>query len=822
MMKAKEKMTRIVSVMLILFVGITFTMTFDTAEASAASKPGKPGWSTCGGSSCSSVSLKWKSVKNASGYQVYMNGKSYKTTPNKSLSVNGLAPNKSYTFKVRAYRNYKQKQYYNSKSKKWQNKKPSKKNWKGKKTRKVTLKKYGSFSKNRSVKTLNHSYTVTKSPANFAQGASENGKCKYCGKTYTKVTGAAGRDAAINASARTARSSQKNFAIVVEWNGIKGATGYKVEKSTNHGSFTTCFYSSTCQYTDKSITGGNVYQYRVTPYANIDGAGYYGKSAVTAELTAVGTLPNTLGDGVALNTDNTVTLQWEEVEVSEEVLAFYGLCAEDPVYYWLEYQSGSGEWTALESSFTTETSAVFTPDPDVDNNCRIIVGYLDAEAGNYIPFDEVEPIVFDPFFYDALYTMEIGTPVNSKADTPLPQTVSGLKATASSSSAKLTWVGVPGATKYIVTRNGSSEAMDVTGTSCIVSGLSPSTTYTFTVKAVVGSEVGKGVSVTCKTLPSTKVYPVNENIYLNYQGVRIFIGQAWTSTLKSQLKSKGPGTHTISRLGKVDYNNKIYNQTVYMFDCNDYDNFLAVYVSEGQVTKWMTNGSVLGVQNGQTLYRGCVPSSSQSLATEVFKNTKQAAPYFKDMGFETDGYIIGGFANEPGGGFTAFGWKATDIDNEKKGAMHFMNALRYLCGSGKLTYNNYLDGKNYTYSGTVSYYIGTTKHTDKVTNMRYGAQPAAETLEASDMVTHDMTRCSKGPLAGIPSALRNMVIYQASGKTVSGGFENCGTGIGCAEVCIGVYNTSSGHISNILNSSLKYVGIGFGTNGRKHLEIFDR
>ena len=61
--------------------------------------------------------------------------------------------NTSYKVSVKAYNTYKQKQYYNSKTKKWQTKKPAKKNWKGKKTLKVTAYAYGPASATLTIKT---------------------------------------------------------------------------------------------------------------------------------------------------------------------------------------------------------------------------------------------------------------------------------------------------------------------------------------------------------------------------------------------------------------------------------------------------------------------------------------------------------------------------------------------------------------------------------------------------------------------------------------------------------------------------------------------
>ncbi|MBQ6401030.1 MAG: fibronectin type III domain-containing protein [Firmicutes bacterium] len=77
------------------------------------------------------VTLKWKKVKKAKGYQVYMyNSKRKKYVWLKTINDNGvtaytarnLKPSTNYKFKVRAFREY--TQYYHSKKHKWVSKRP--------------------------------------------------------------------------------------------------------------------------------------------------------------------------------------------------------------------------------------------------------------------------------------------------------------------------------------------------------------------------------------------------------------------------------------------------------------------------------------------------------------------------------------------------------------------------------------------------------------------------------------------------------------------------------------------------------------------------
>ena len=104
------------------------------------------------------VRLKWSKVKTKglSGYTVFRGEKALKSVSAKKLTYKDteVKASKKYSYYVRAYKNIKQKRYFNSKTKKWQASKPAAKNWKGKKTKTVTVKKYGKASPTMKVKTL--------------------------------------------------------------------------------------------------------------------------------------------------------------------------------------------------------------------------------------------------------------------------------------------------------------------------------------------------------------------------------------------------------------------------------------------------------------------------------------------------------------------------------------------------------------------------------------------------------------------------------------------------------------------------------------------
>lgn len=135
------------SVKFIITALITVTMTLGaaTSPVSAVSAPTKVSLTSVK-AAYSSVTVSWKKASYTTGYQVYRNGAKIATTTKLSFKNTSVKQGSKYSYKVRAYRKYTVKQYYNSKTKKWQSKKPSKKYWKGRKTRKVAKYKYGKFS----------------------------------------------------------------------------------------------------------------------------------------------------------------------------------------------------------------------------------------------------------------------------------------------------------------------------------------------------------------------------------------------------------------------------------------------------------------------------------------------------------------------------------------------------------------------------------------------------------------------------------------------------------------------------------------------------
>ena len=156
-----NRIRRLIAVLVIFTIVFTcipaMTGEFDV-HAASAKKPVKVTGLKKYATGTDYIQVQWNKIKrnkNTKGYAVYLNGKLYKRVGVKTnrYKISNLKYNTAYKVSVRAYNTYKQKQYYNSKTKKWQTKKPAKKNWRGKKTRKVTAYAYGTASATLTIKT---------------------------------------------------------------------------------------------------------------------------------------------------------------------------------------------------------------------------------------------------------------------------------------------------------------------------------------------------------------------------------------------------------------------------------------------------------------------------------------------------------------------------------------------------------------------------------------------------------------------------------------------------------------------------------------------
>lgn len=293
------------------------------------------------------------------------------------------------------------------------------------------------------------------------------------------------------------------------------------------------------------------------------------------------------------------------------------------------------------------------------------------------------------------------------------------------------------------------------------------------------------------------------------------LGQKWTSTLNSQLASKANGTWNCTRT-KGYYGEKA--QKVFLYNTNTYDPFLAVYVTDNQVTGWNSNSNPLSVWKGQTLERGLAKAAYPSTAGQESETAHWAPYYFYLNANYTKSVMV-----QVG---IAEAYDTNNAADERTIGFHFINAARVAAGRGILKRSKYLEGvdlstgQNLTWSGTIpeQYYCQSTE----LANQRYGAQAWAETMAASNKCAH--SDLQKGPLGmencPIDGAdvktwqnlgrVRGDVIWLASSKKISPVGENVATGGG--ESCIYSYNGSGIHLGWIFADEAKSIGLGY-SNG---------
>lgn len=157
-------------IVILMTLGLVLSMSANTLAATLSAPAIKSISSTQ-----TSVTLSWNKITGASGYEVCRGSTSLGKQTALSKTDSGLTASTSYSYKVRAYKKttVKTKYYYNSKTKKWVTKKPSKKCWKGKKTKYVSSTKY-SYSSYSAVKSIKTKAPTVVAIRSSAPKASEN------------------------------------------------------------------------------------------------------------------------------------------------------------------------------------------------------------------------------------------------------------------------------------------------------------------------------------------------------------------------------------------------------------------------------------------------------------------------------------------------------------------------------------------------------------------------------------------------------------------------------------------------------------------------
>lgn len=304
--------------------------------------------------------------------------------------------------------------------------------------------------------------------------------------------------------------------------------------------------------------------------------------------------------------------------------------------------------------------------------------------------------------------------------------------------------------------------------------------------------------------------------------MNIYLGQKWTDDILSNLKAASNGYASFARpkyyMDRVDF--KSYSGTVHLFDINDYDNFLKVEVADGQIVGWSTCADIQGITHGKTVRRGdYVLDQNIKYFSLGVGDTVDAEKILK-KGYPENATLISGFASY---------YKDEDSldvmslrSNEKIIGFHYINAFRVLGGRNPLEYSDILDGGNNTIELTepVTYRQLFYKQSDEIClypgSYRYGAQPAAETLEANKEVTHNHETLTKGPLAGQHTQIRGYLYRKAAKadnvKLGSGGENASYTNIS-GEYFVIAFLDSEPHLALLMYNNVTYVGLGSSKSG---------
>ncbi|MGS0763922.1 fibronectin type III domain-containing protein [Syntrophomonas curvata] len=261
-----------------------------------------------------------------------------------------------------------------------------------------------------------------------------------------------------------------NGNVVLNWDSVKGATYYKVYKSTTAGSYSEVdagVAKTGTSYTVTGLTNGTPYYFVVTATTNFSAESAY--SAYTTS-TPISTIPAPPSGLTATEGNGQITLSWGSVTGATSYRVYQSTT------------SGSGYSEVDAGVVKTETSYTVT---GLSNSVNYYFVVTATTAGGTSPYS------------DELTAMS-----------SVPSAPANLKAAAGDGQVTLSWDSVTGASSYKVyqstTQGGAytevEPGMTKTGTSYTVSGLTNNIPYYFAVKARRSEDSSNSNEVCCKPL----------------------------------------------------------------------------------------------------------------------------------------------------------------------------------------------------------------------------------------------------------------------------------------------------------------------------------
>lgn len=133
-------------------------------------------------------------------------------------------------------------------------------------------------------------------------------------------------------------STVKDTSLKLSWAAASGATGYKIEKSTDKKKWTTVKTVTDTSYTVTGLNALTTYYFRVTAYAKTSSTVYGTASSVISAKTVIGTVS---GLKVKSATDTSIVYTWTAVKNAKG--------------YKVEYSTDGKKWTAKTTTSTSYT-----------------------------------------------------------------------------------------------------------------------------------------------------------------------------------------------------------------------------------------------------------------------------------------------------------------------------------------------------------------------------------------------------------------------------------------------------------------------------------
>lgn len=353
----------------------------------------------------------------------------------------------------------------------------------------------------------------------------------------------------------------------------------------------------------------------------------------------------------------------------------------------------------------------------------------------------------------------------------------------------VSWKTVEGADGYQIYRSESADAeYAYLGTTrdlyFVDEGVKKDTTYFYKVRAYAKDEeiiYGEYSNIVSLSLKEAEEDSKDEwtDCYLEYnkegnmnKTTRIHIGQKWTEDLNAALNGGKKVEKLLTRENKKNHGGP---EDVYVFDTEDFDNFLIVYVKSGEIIAWLTTADVMGVYKGTSLVQGTYSSSYADY--DEWMNSIEGGPYVPAAEIAASNIKIGQIYF---GGIIRSTREfdlecSSNLRAEELLCEYTINALRVMNGKNILEHNEYLYGNE----------------------DEYGMKAWAKTMAVSDSVTHGTL--PKGPLAGKDMSQRGSDIISMSNKMIFPGNENVGGG-SSGELIADRWYRSLGHSQNLMIS----------------------